>query len=306
MTRKEPPRNIGASVRTRLTERARAKKENVQLVLTRYAIERLLYRLSISSCRTHFVLKGAMLFSLWAPAPYRSTGDLDLLGAGDPAPDRIKDIFQKIASVPAPDDGVEFKVETLQIEAARVEDEYTGVKVRLTASIAGAMLPLNIDIGFGDVVTPGAKEVEYPSMLDLPKPHLRAYPPETVVAEKFEAIVALGMGNSRMKDFFDIWAISETFSFESDLLARAIRATFARRQTPLPADVPIALTGVFADDLAKQAQWQGFLRRTAFAMSPPRLSAIAERIRIFVLPPIGRDEVAKLIWSPPGPWTAQR
>lgn len=305
MTRKESPRNIGASVRARLTERARARHENVQLALTRYAIERLLYRLSISPHRERFVLKGAMLFSLWASAPYRSTGDLDLLGSGDPSPDRMKELFRQVISTSAPDDGVSFHRKTLKAEAARVEDEYSGVKIAVTASIAGAMLPINVDIGFGDVITPGAQEIEYPSMLGLPKPILRAYPPETVVAEKFQAIVALGMGNSRMKDFFDIWAISETFSFESGRLREAIQATFARRQTELPADVPLALTDAFTENPAKQAQWRGFVRRTAFAMSPPPIPETIERIRTFVFSLIHTYTTEDIVWLPPGPWRLQ-
>ena len=305
MTRKEPPRNVGASVRTRLTERARARHENVQLTLTRYAIERLLYRLSLSPYRNHFVLKGAMLFSLWAPAPYRSTGDLDLLGSGEPSPERIRTLLREVISMPVTDDGVSFSPEALRAEPARLEDQYSGVKITVTASIAGAVLPIHIDIGFGDVVTPGTQEIEYPSLLDLPKPILRAYPPETVIAEKFQAIVVLGMGNSRMKDFFDIWAISETFSFESGPLREAVQATFARRQTEWPTDVPIALTDAFTKNPAKQAQWQGFMRRTAFALSPPPLADVTERITTFVSSLVPTEPPAELTWTPPGPWKSR-
>ena len=192
MNRKGRPRNIAASVRARLTQRARDRQENVQLALIRYAIERLLYRLGLSSYRGEFVLKGAMLFSLWAPTPYRSTGDLDLLGFGDPAPERIVSVFREICSLAAADDGVVFKPETIQAHAARLEEEYSGIRLTIDAEIAGARLPLQIDIGFGDIVTPGIQDIDYPSLLGMPLPHLRAYPPETVVAEKLQLLRSLG------------------------------------------------------------------------------------------------------------------
>jgi hypothetical protein len=304
VNRRAPPRNVAASVRTRLTQRARERKDNVQLALTRYAIERLLYRLGLSAHREEFVLKGAMLFSLWAPTPYRATGDLDLLGFGDPAPERMVALFREICAVPG-DDGVIFKPATLRAEAARPEDETGGVRLMLDAEIAGARLPIQIDIGFGDVVTPDIQDIDYPSLLDMPKPRLRAYPAETVVAEKFQALVALGAVNSRMKDFFDLWAIAETCTFDGRTLADAIRATFERRATALPAETPIALTTAFSDAPAKQAQWRGFIRRTAIALVPDPLPEVLTCVAQFVMPP---TEAARLNavfaqrWSPGGPW----
>ncbi|WP_372502331.1 nucleotidyl transferase AbiEii/AbiGii toxin family protein [Tistrella mobilis] len=305
MTPKPPLKNVGASVRARLTRRASERKENVQLALTRFAIERLLYRLSLSPHRDQFVLKGAMLFSLWAPTPYRATGDLDLLGYGDAAPERIAAVFREICGIDVEDDGVVFKPETLRAEPARAEDEYSGVRVTMTAEIAGARLPIQIDIGFGDAVTPAVQEIDYPSLLDMPAPRLRAYPPETVVAEKYQALVALGMLNSRMKDFFDLWAISETFSFEGPILAQAVAATFDRRRTTIPTDTPIALTPAFAEDAAKQAQWQGFLRRTAIAMVPGSFAELQGKVASFVLPPTHALVAGKAFerkWDTGGPW----
>lgn len=241
----------------------RERRENVQLALTRYAIERLLHRLSVSAYSGQFVLKGAMLFSLWAPTPYRATGDLDLLGYGDAVPERIAAVFREICGIDVEDDGVVFKPDTLRAEPARAEDGYCGVRITMTAEMAGARLPVQIDIGFGDAVTPGVMEIDYPSPLNMPAPRLRAYPPETVVAEKFQALVALGMPNSRMKDFFNLWAISRTFSFDGGVLADAIAATFERRHTDIPTDTPVALTPAFAEDAARQVRWRGFLRRTA-------------------------------------------
>jgi hypothetical protein len=228
------PNNIGISVRDRLTQRARERRENTQLLMTRYVIERVLYRLGVSKHRDQFVLKGAMLFSLWAPAPYRATGDLDLLGFGESAPDAIAAVFAEILAVSVEDDGVVFKHETLRAAAAREEDEYSGVRLDFIAELAGARLPIHVDIGYGDVITPGPVQIQYPSLLGYSAPRLRAYLPETVVAEKFQAMVVLGMLNSRMKDFFDLWTIAGAFSFEGVVLARVIQTTFERRRTPLP------------------------------------------------------------------------
>jgi hypothetical protein len=303
------PRNIAASVRARLTQRARANKENVQLVLTRYAIERLLYRLGRSAHRDRFVLKGAMLFSLWTDVPYRATGDLDLLGFGASDVATIARIFRSICEIATPEDGVHFAADTLRAEAAREEDEYQGVRVTVEAVIAGARLPIQVDIGFGDVVTPAAQEIDYPPLLEFPAPRLRAYPPETVVAEKFQALVALGMLNSRMKDFYDLWAIAQTFRFEGVVLAEAIRATFERRATAVPVEVPIALTPAFAEDPLKQSQWQGFLRRTAIVMAPAPLDVILQKIDGFVMPPtrsIAQQAPFDRWWAPGGPWMAER
>jgi hypothetical protein len=289
----------------RLTQRARQRNENVQLALTRYAIERLLYRLGLSRHRDRFVLKGAMLFSLWAPVPYRATGDLDLLGFGDPAPDRMIAAFTDICTVDPGNDGVVFKPATLRTAAARPGDEYAGLRLMLDAEIAGARLPIQIDIGFGDVVMPAIQDIEYPSLLDMPKPRLRAYPPETVVAEKFQAIVALGAVNSRMKDFFDLWAIAGAFAFQGSVLADAIQATFERRATALPAETPIALTTAFSDDPAKQAQWRAFIRRSAIARTPDPLPEVLRCVARFIMPPTdaARSNAAfTKRWSPGGPW----
>lgn len=301
------PRNISASVRARLTSRAKARDENVQLVLLRYAIERLLYRLSRSEYADRFVLKGAMLFNLWADAPYRATGDLDLMGYGDSAADRLVEIFQAVCATDIEPDGVEFLADTVRAEQARENDEYQGVRVTLEARIAGARLSVQVDIGFGDVIVPEAQSIEYPALLEFPPPRLRAYPRETVVAEKFQAMVRFGALTSRMKDFYDLWAIATIFDFQGPVLAEAIRATFERRQTTLPLDTPDALSPEFAENPTKQAQWQGFLRRTAVAMAPEPLPIVLEKIREFVMPPataVVQSVPFEETWPPGGPWRA--
>lgn len=299
----DKPKDMAASARARLTNRARERKENAQLLMTRYVIERLLWRLSVSPYRKLFVLKGAMLFSLWTPTPYRATGDLDLLGFGNNDPDQVAGLFREIMTIAA-DDGIVFKPDTIVAAAARAEDEYAGVRMDFLAELAGARLPIHVDIGFGDAITPGAQDIAYPSLLDLPQPKLRAYPPQTVVAEKFQAMTALGMINTRMKDFFDLWAIANTFAFEGPVLSEAIAATFARRETPLPTEPPLALTPAFAD--AKQAQWTAFLKRTEISLAPEPFPEIQAQIATLVMPPalsIAKGEAFDVRWAIGGPWT---
>lgn len=298
-----PPKNIAVSVRDRLTARARDRRENAQLLMTRYAIERLLYRLSLSPHRERFILKGAMLFSLWSAAPYRATSDLDLLGFGDNAPEPLAAVFREIFTVPIVDDGVTFRPETLRAAPARVEDEYAGVRIDFVAELAGARLPVHVDIGFGDTITPAAIDIVYPSLLDQPAARLRAYSPETVVAEKFQAMVALGMFNTRLKDFYDLWAIADAFDFEGAVLARAIEATFDRRRTPPPAETPAALTPAYAAE--KAGQWTAFLRRTELATAPDPFPVIQSRIAEFVMPPtlaLVRGLVFDAAWRRGGTW----
>jgi len=299
------PVNMGASVRDRITARARALREDAQRLMIRYAIERLLYRLSQSPYRGLFVLKGAMLFSLWSPTPYRATGDLDLLGYGDNAPDQLIAVFREIMAVAVEDDGVAFHPESLRAAAAREADEYAGVRLDFTATLAGARLTIHVDIGYGDAVTPGVARIDYPTLLDLPAPNLLAYPPETVVAEKYQAMVSLGMVNTRLKDFFDLWAIAGTFAFDGAVLAQAIQATFERRQTRLPQTLPIALTADFAAD--KQVQWRAFLARTQIALAPEPFPDVQARIEALVMAPTAALNEGRIFtsqWEPGGPWLA--
>jgi predicted nucleotidyltransferase component of viral defense system len=223
------PKDIAASVRARLLQLAKTRGEDFQLLLTRYANERLLYRLSKSRHASGFVLKGAALFMLWTEKPHRATRDVDLLGFGDPSPDRIRGVLHDVVETKVDDDGLVFDASSLEIGAIREEQEYGGIRAVLIARLAAAKIRLQIDVGFGDVITPQAIDVDYPALLEFPAPHLRAYPRETVVAEKLEAIVHLGLANSRMKDFYDLMVLSRSFTFEGDVLVRAIRATFERR-----------------------------------------------------------------------------
>jgi len=277
----KPLRNIGASIRARLQNLAKERHQQFDLLLTRYALERLLYRLSRTKHRDRFVLKGAMLMTTWFDDPHRPTRDLDLLGYGEPDPEAMLGVFREICAVEA-DDGIAFDVAGLEIDRIREELDYGGLRIKTTATVSGARVRVVIDIGFGDAVEPGLTEVELPVLLDLPSPRLRAYPRETVIAEKFQAMVALGRANSRMKDFYDVWLLSRSYACESDGLARAIAATFARRNTPIPTGVPDALTSAFAEDPAKQRAWTSFVQNVAFPVGS--LAEVVRDLAGFLMP----------------------
>lgn len=302
--KKTPAKDIGASVRARLLRLARERGEDFQLVLTRYANERVLFRLASSPHAGRFVLKGASLFTLWTGKPHRATRDIDLLGFGDSGVEHVREVFSEVLALDAADDGVRFDLDTLVAGLIRDEQEYGGVRVELVARVTNAQVRLQVDVGFGDAITPEATVVDFPSLLDFPAPRLRAYPRETVVAEKLEAMVRLGMANSRMKDFYDLLVLARTFAFDGQLLTRAIRATFERRKTPLPASLPVALTATFADDPTKKTQWSGFVRKAgvddagSLAETIAAVAAFAERPLLAALQGTSRSAT----WHAPGPW----
>lgn len=275
------PRDIGASVRTRLMNLARERGQAFDLLLTRYALERLLYRLSISQHRNRFVLKGAMLVTTWFNDPHRPTRDLDLLGFGESSAESILSVWKEIFAIPA-DDGITFDGSGLRASPIREDMEYGGVRLRTTASIARARISVTVDIGFGDSVEPGPEEIDFPVLLDLPAPHLRAYARETVVAEKFHAMVTLGRANSRMKDFYDIWMLTKTHDFNRERLAQAIAATFRRRGTDIPQTPPDAFTPEFFRNPSKLQQWAAFVRD--LSAEPPSFEAVAMELAAFFGP----------------------
>jgi predicted nucleotidyltransferase component of viral defense system len=273
--------NIGASVRARLLNLAKQGNQQFQLVLTRFVLERFLYRLSLTTHRARFVLKGAMLVTTWFASPHRSTRDIDFLGFGDPDQQAILSVFREICAVEV-DDGVEFDVAALRVDRIREELEYGGLRIKTIATVDGARVNVVIDIGFGDAIEPGLEEVEISVLLDLPAPRLRAYARETVIAEKFQAMVMLGRANSRMKDYYDIWVLSRTYEFTGERLARAIAATFARRRTDIPTEPPDALSSAFASDPVKLQQWAAFA--DDIAMQPNSLAEVVDDLASFLMP----------------------
>ncbi|MCL5959944.1 MAG: nucleotidyl transferase AbiEii/AbiGii toxin family protein [Chloroflexi bacterium] len=298
-------RNLAASVRQRLLNLARETGEPFDLVLTRYALERLLYRLSQSVWRDRFTLKGAMLFSLWFGAPHRPTRDLDLLGFGENDAVRMLEVFTFLCRVEVEEDGISFLSETVRATEILEDNEYGGVRVQLSADLAGARIPVQVDIGFGDPVTPQAEEITFPVMLEFPAPVLRAASKYTVVAEKFQIMVIRGIANSRMKDFFDIWMMSQRFAFRGLILGQALRATFERRNTPLRSEIPLALTTQFFDDFVKKAQWEAFIRKNKLSSEGSSLANIVESLGRFLMPPLvatANRDVFDFSWPAGGPW----
>ena len=277
--------NRAASIRQRLLNRARQEQETFDAVLNRFGRERLLYRIGISEYRDRFLLKGAMLFALWYDMPHRPTRDMDLLGFGPGELFVLERVFREIAQQRV-DDGLAFS-ETVTAAEIRNEANYAGARVTLLATLEQARIPLQVDIGFGDPVTPAAEQIDYPVLLeDLPPPRLGAYPVYTVIAEKLQAIVSLGMVNSRLKDYFDLQVLLVREELDEHLLAEAVRRTFAVRSTPLPQQVPLGLSSEFGEDPDKQAQWRAFLQRNELAEVP--LPAVVSQIREGLVPVLFR------------------
>ncbi|HVZ18701.1 MAG TPA: nucleotidyl transferase AbiEii/AbiGii toxin family protein [Terriglobales bacterium] len=292
-------RNGAASVRQRLLNTAAARGEDFGLVLIRYALERLLYRLSHSDFRDQFVLKGAMLFQVWTDTPHRPTRDLDLLGRGDPSLEHCQEVFREICRIPVEDDGLIFSADTVSVEKIKEDQDYEGIRVKFLARLDNARMPVQVDVGFGDAVIPGL--LDYPTLLPMSAPRIQAYPMETVVAEKTEAIVHLGMLNSRMKDFYDIWFLARTFSFDLGILRAALQATFDRRKTELESDRLQTLLAELSVDGAKRTQWRAFLRKSSLA-APDDFAIVNDTIRDFLMTPasVGRERAGT--WPAGGPW----
>jgi len=301
----EKPKNLVASVHSRLLNHARQSKDEPQLVLMRYGLERLLYRLSQLDNADEFVVKGAMLFLVWTGEPHRATKDLDLLALKSNSTEHLEKVFREVCKVTVEDDGLVFFADSVAAEPIRENDIYQGVRVTLEARLGNARIPLQVDIGFGDIVTPKASKIIFPTLLDFPAPKVAAYPRETVIAEKFEIMVKLGVANSRMKDYYDIWALSRDFDFDGGLLTDAIRATFRRRKTALPADFPVALSPDFSGNASKQRQWAAFIKRGRLRIAEGDLEKVIETVRGFLGPTLaattsGAELTAK--WPKGGPW----
>ena len=300
------PKNVAHSVRDRLFKLAKARGEDFNFVLVRYALERLLYRLSKSSHAAEFILKGAMLFTVWSKHRHRATKDLDLLGSGTPDLGRLAEVFREVSALSVQDDGMIFDPASVQARRIKEDAEYEGVRITLEAKLGSARLGLQVDVGFGDSVTPPATTIAFPTLLPFSSPIIRAYARETVVAEKLHAMVDLGMANTRMKDFFDVWFLCREFEFQGQSLIGAIRATFERRQTPIPDGLPIALTEEFALNEVKATQWKAFLSRSRVVETALELPEVVDTIAIFLRPAM---EAARggglwtMSWSPTSRWT---
>jgi len=269
--------NLGASIRARLLNKAKVDGVDFNQILVRFALERFLYRISQSAHSEFYVLKGALLFTLWYDMPHRATRDADFLGFGASDLDSIRNAFSEIASI-AVSDGIVFDPGSVTVEEIRKEAGYAGVRVLIGALLDGARCKTQVDIGFGDAVTPGPIQADYPTLIDdLPAPKLRTYPIYTVVAEKFHAIALLGMANSRLKDYFDLYVIFSRENLNTKTLAQAINATFTRRGMNVPSAMPTGLTEEFVNDASRQSIWSAFLRKNDLAVVP--LQEVVAKLR---------------------------
>jgi hypothetical protein len=301
-----PPKDVAASVRARLLNRSRETREDFQFLLQRYAAERFLYRLGASTHRDRYVLKGAMLFALWGGSLYRPTRDLDFTGYGSNEIEDVLAALREVCAVPVADDGLDFDAETLAAEPIRDDAEYHGIRIRFTAMLDGARIPMQIDIGFGNAIEPPATEADYPTLLDAPAPRILTYPQEAVVAEKLHAMVVLGERNTRFKDFYDLHVLARQFPFDGGRLARAIAATFERRHTTIATALPATLAPRFYADGGRAEQWRAYLRRNSLPGAPADFDALGELLGQFLAPPwraLADGRAFSDMWPPLGPWT---
>lgn len=304
--RRDEIRNFAASVHDHLLALARARDADFNLMLQRYAGERFLFRLAVSSEVDHFVLKGAALFLVWAGNEFRATRDIDLLASAQADHATLRRSFEAICGVACAEDGLFFDPASIQIADILEDQEYGGVRVKLRATLGTAILPLQVDIGFGDVITPERQEADYPTLLEHPAPRLWTYPRETSVAEKFETMVRRGSANSRMRDFWDVAALAQHFAFDGETLSSAIEETFRRRGTPLGGELPDALRPAFYEDTSRITQWEAFQRNAGASIdAPTRFGAAGEIVRAFLAPireSLMRDEPFPWAWPAGGPW----
>lgn len=299
-----PPHNAAASARDRLLQRAKKESRPFDEVLTYYAIERFLFRLAQTSHVERLVLKGALMLPMWGFSLARATRDIDMLGTTTMTSDEVGAMVRECMQVGVEPDGLEFLPGSIQLSEIRKEERYGGVRATFEARMERTKIHLQLDIGFGDVITPAAIEISYPTLLDQPAPTLSGYPAVTAIAEKLEAIVDLGLGNSRLKDYFDLWRLAGALELDAATLTRAVASTFRRRGTALPAVTPAGLTPAFGGDPTKQRQWSAFIRRIRIS-DAPTLATVVEQIAAFLQPVLeaaARSEPWPARWQAGGPW----
>jgi predicted nucleotidyltransferase component of viral defense system len=305
--KKRPPKDIAASVRQRLQNNARQTGRPFQEVLQYFAMERFLYRLSQSPHADRFILKGALMLAAWHAPASRPTRDIDFLARIENTVEAILPVIRDVCKQPVEPDGLVFDEGSIAGVVIKEDADYEGVRVIFRALLQNARVPMQIDMGFGDVVFPAALPTDYPTILDYPAPRLRAYSRETAVAEKFEAMTKLGQLNSRMKDFFDIWLLSRQFDFDGSTLASAVEKTFANRKTPIDPK-PIALTSAFVEEPTKGTQWRGFLRKSRLENAPQELGQVVDALAAFLLPvaeALKESRPFDQFWQAPGTWQAR-
>ena len=298
------PTDIAASVHQRLLNKAKESSRPFNEILQHFAIERFIYRLSKSPHANRFVLKGALMFSAWTGSMSRPTMDIDFLGKIENSIDSVVAVFKDACETEVENDGIVFHKDAVTATRITEDADYKGVRILLRGNLSSMRLFIQIDIGFGDVIIPKPHRVKYPVLLDFPPPELDGYSMESTVAEKFQAMVKLGLLNSRMKDFYDIGFLSRRFNFEGETLIEAIEKTFEKRKTPLTSE-PTIFNPTFMKDDTKQAQWQGFIEKAKLANTPVSFEDVAESIKVFLQPvvvSIIQEQTFGLFWTAPGPW----
>ncbi len=279
------PKNLAASVKQRILNLARAQGRGFDILLVRFALERLLFRLSQSAHRDNYVLKGGMLVTQWLDHENRETRDADFLGFGDADAEKIKAIFAEIMAI-AGDDGLAFDTSALTAATIREETEYGGIRLKANAYLERTRIPVTLDIAFGDALVDASQTIEYPSLLDMERPSIRAYTPAQVIAEKFQAVVALGLANGRMKDYYDLWAIPKSMPVDEQALDTAIAATFERRATPIPNERPSGVSAAMAEDAAAQQRWRAYVE--SLELPVPDFAEVLDDIWALLAPSCAR------------------
>lgn len=300
--------NRAASVRARLLRLHRESGGTFDFLLRRYAAERFLYRLGESPYREQFVLKGGALLAVWGDAVYRPTRDIDFTGYGESTEPSVLGKIRRICQASVPDDGLVFDSESLVAGPIRDDSEYDGLRIELRARLETAVIPMRIDIGFGNHVAPAPEEVDYPTLIDLPSPRIRAYPMEAVVAEKLHAMVTHGERNSRYKDFYDVFTLADLFAFSSRPLIDAIGGTFGQRGTPIEG-TPSCLMPDFYTDGDRSATWRTYRTRNALPGASEDFTVVGERMTAFLVPvwsSIDAGQAFDEVWPPGGPWSEGR
>jgi len=302
---KKDIKNMQASIRARLLNKAKEDNCPFSEVLQYYGMERFLYRFSLSENADRFILKGALMFTVWGVSERRTTLDMDFSAKYDNKVTSIEKLIKEICKVQVPLDGLIFDPGTVRGQKIKEDADYEGVRVKFRGFLERARIPMQFDVAFGDIIYPRPKTVDYPVILDLPKPRLKGYPTESVISEKFEAMIKLGLLNSRMKDFYDLWLMMRSFDFDGSRFAGALKRTFDHRKTPLPQHKPLFAEEIYDEKSDRQTLWRAFLTKGDIKHAPEKLRITAKKIEKFLIQPIEAARSNQGFngeWKAPGPW----
>lgn len=302
---KKDIKNLQSSIRARLQNKAKETNRSFSEILQYYGMERFLYRFSRSKYADKFILKGALMFTVWQVSERRTTLDIDFLAYYDNQITSIEKVIKDMCEIKVEPDGLIFDAGTVKGQTIRENMDYEGVRVKFVGFLERSRIPMQIDMGFGDVIYPKPDVIDYPVILDFPKPHLKGYPMGSVVSEKFESMVKMGLLNSRMKDFYDIWIMMHQFDFNGEYLAKALKKTFKYRKTPLPQEGPMFAEEIYDEKSDRQTLWKAFLKKGDIKHAPEKLSTTAKEIEKFLIKPldaIKKEHKFNKLWKAPGPW----